>query len=54
MADLDEESQNKFEIITRRLQEVLGGDLIRQILADGKAPKGYWGESKLDKFWCIN
>ncbi|THV05225.1 tyrosine tRNA ligase [Dendrothele bispora CBS 962.96] len=33
----------KFELITRNLQEVLGGDLIKGILAEGRAPKCYWG-----------
>ena len=35
----------KFELITRRLQEVLGADLIKAILAEGRSPKCYWGES---------
>ncbi|TFK81677.1 tyrosyl-tRNA synthetase [Polyporus arcularius HHB13444] len=33
----------KFELITRRLQEVLGGDIIKAILAEGRTPKCYWG-----------
>ena len=33
----------KYEIITRRLQEVLGGDSIKAILAEGRQPKCYWG-----------
>ncbi|TFK64443.1 tyrosine tRNA ligase [Pluteus cervinus] len=33
----------KYEIITRRLQEVLGGDSIKAILAEGRSPKCYWG-----------
>ncbi|KAF5313823.1 hypothetical protein D9619_013034 [Psilocybe cf. subviscida] len=33
----------KYELITRRLQEVLGGDLIKAILAEGRQPKCYWG-----------
>ena len=39
MASPDE----KFEIITRGLQEVLGGDSIKAILAEGRSPKAYWG-----------
>ncbi|EKM77195.1 hypothetical protein AGABI1DRAFT_115381 [Agaricus bisporus var. burnettii JB137-S8] len=35
----------KYEIITRRLAEVLGGDLIKNILAEGRAPKAYWGSA---------
>ncbi|KAF9447076.1 tyrosine tRNA ligase [Macrolepiota fuliginosa MF-IS2] len=33
----------KYELITRRLQEVLGGETIKAILAEGRAPKAYWG-----------
>jgi tyrosyl-tRNA synthetase len=33
----------RFDLITRRLQEVLGGDSIKAILAEGGSPKGYWG-----------
>ncbi|KAI0654330.1 tyrosyl-tRNA synthetase [Cubamyces menziesii] len=40
MASLADE---KYELITRRLQEVLGGDLIKAILAEGRTPKCYWG-----------
>ena len=36
-------AEDKYELITRGLQEVLGGDLIKAILAEGKAPKCYWG-----------
>ncbi|KAH6879691.1 tyrosyl-tRNA synthetase [Coprinopsis sp. MPI-PUGE-AT-0042] len=35
--------EEKFELITRRLQEVLGADLIKGILAEGRHPKCYWG-----------
>jgi hypothetical protein len=35
--------EEKYEIITRRLQEVLGGDSIKAILAEGRQPKCYWG-----------
>ncbi|OJA11353.1 hypothetical protein AZE42_07370 [Rhizopogon vesiculosus] len=33
----------KYELITRGLQEVLGGDSIKAILAEGRSPKAYWG-----------
>jgi hypothetical protein len=33
----------RFDLITRRLQEVLGGDAIKAILAEGRQPKCYWG-----------
>jgi hypothetical protein len=36
-------AEERFDLITRRLQEVLGGDLIKAILAEGRPPKGYWG-----------
>ncbi|KAI0631641.1 tyrosyl-tRNA synthetase [Trametes polyzona] len=36
-------ADEKFELITRRLQEVLGGDLIKAVLAEGRTPKCYWG-----------
>ncbi|THH26336.1 hypothetical protein EUX98_g7851 [Antrodiella citrinella] len=38
-ADADE----KYELITRRLQEVLGGESIKAILNEGRSPKCYWG-----------
>ncbi|KAF8635113.1 hypothetical protein AX15_000550 [Amanita polypyramis BW_CC] len=41
MASPDE----KYELITRRLQEVLGGDSIKAILAEGRSPKAYWGSA---------
>lgn len=33
----------RFELITRRLQETLGGDAIRAILEQGRHPRCYWG-----------
>ncbi|KAJ7262764.1 tyrosine tRNA ligase [Mycena haematopus] len=36
-------AEEKYELITRRLQEVLGGDILKAILAEGRHPKGYWG-----------
>jgi tyrosyl-tRNA synthetase len=36
-------AEERFDLITRRLQEVLGGDLIKAILAEGRPLKGYWG-----------
>ena len=44
MADVEA----KFELITRRLQEVLGGDSIKAILNEGKTLKCYWG-----KLYCL-
>ena len=33
----------KYHLITRRLQEVLGGDAIKALLVQDKTPKCYWG-----------
>ncbi|KIY44685.1 tyrosine tRNA ligase [Fistulina hepatica ATCC 64428] len=41
--------EEKFELITRRLQEVLGGDLIKSILVEGRHPKCYWGSAPTGK-----
>ncbi|EJD00386.1 tyrosine tRNA ligase [Fomitiporia mediterranea MF3/22] len=35
--------EERYELITRRLQEVLGGETIKAILAEGRHPKCYWG-----------
>ncbi|CAE6511056.1 unnamed protein product, partial [Rhizoctonia solani] len=35
--------ETRFELITRNLQEVLGGDIIKSVLDEGKTPKCYWG-----------
>ena len=43
------EADAKFELITRRLQEVLGADSIKAILAEGRTPKCYWG-----MLWIFN
>ena len=43
----------RFELITRRLQETLGGEAIRAILEQGKHPKCYWGASRLLSSWSI-
>ncbi|EEB88081.1 hypothetical protein MPER_14292, partial [Moniliophthora perniciosa FA553] len=36
-------AEEKYELITRRVAEVLGGDSIKAILAEGRTPKCYWG-----------
>ncbi|KAJ7119498.1 tRNA synthetases class I-domain-containing protein [Mycena epipterygia] len=38
-------AEEKYELITRGLQETLGGDIIKAILAEGRSPKGYWGSA---------
>ncbi|KAL4072042.1 tyrosyl-tRNA synthetase [Scleroderma citrinum] len=35
--------EEKYELITSRLKEVLGAELIKSILDQGRTPKGYWG-----------
>ena len=37
-------TEETYDLITRDLQEVLGGDIIKSLLAEGKTPKCYWGE----------
>ncbi|KAF8450973.1 hypothetical protein L210DRAFT_3500207 [Boletus edulis BED1] len=39
---LEEEIEKKYNLITCRLDEVLGGDIIKGILAEGRLPKAYW------------
>ncbi|KAF9071882.1 tyrosine tRNA ligase [Rhodocollybia butyracea] len=41
--ELSPEQNVQYDMITRRLQEVLGGDAIKAILKEGKTPKAYWG-----------
>jgi hypothetical protein len=36
-------ADEKFNLITRRLDEVLNADQIKAILAEGRTPKCYWG-----------
>ncbi|KAK7058328.1 hypothetical protein VNI00_001959 [Paramarasmius palmivorus] len=36
-------AEEQYELITRRVAEVLGGDSIKAILAEGRSPKCYWG-----------
>ncbi|KAI6144313.1 tyrosine tRNA ligase [Pisolithus tinctorius] len=42
MASADD-VERKYNLITSRLQEVLGADQIKSILAEGRTPKCYWG-----------
>ncbi|KAH7922297.1 tyrosine tRNA ligase [Leucogyrophana mollusca] len=39
--------EQKYTLITRNLQEVLGGDSIKAILTEGRRPKAYWGKTHL-------
>ena len=38
-------AEERYKLITRRLQETLGGDIIQNILAEDRSPKCYWGLS---------
>lgn len=44
----------KYETITRRLQEVLGADAIKAILAEGRSPKCYFGTIPSDCYCSYN
>ena len=37
------DNETRYNLITRGLQEVIGGEIVQQILADGRTPKCYWG-----------
>ena len=39
-------AEEKYELMTRNLQEVLGGDKIKAILEKGETVKAYWGQYK--------
>lgn len=40
---LSPEAEAQYERITRSLQEVTSGDVIRKVLSEGKVVKAYWG-----------
>jgi hypothetical protein len=42
--------EERYELITRRLQEVLGGEAIKSVLREGKTPKCYWGKIHMRAF----
>ena len=43
---LSPEQEAKYERITRKLQEVTGGEVIRKVLSEGGVVKAYWGTSE--------
>jgi len=45
-------AEERYELITRRLQEVLGADAIKTILAEGRTPKCYWGQL-FDRWFAV-
>ncbi|KAF8828128.1 hypothetical protein HHX47_DHR4000500 [Lentinula edodes] len=54
--DLSPEQNAQYDMITRRLQEVLGGDAIKAILKEGKTPKAYWGANctyRKTAYWIL-
>lgn len=40
---LTSEQQEKYDLITRNLGEVLGRESLKTILGGGRTPRGYWG-----------
>jgi tyrosyl-tRNA synthetase len=48
MATMDAEAQKRFDLIKENLAEVLNPEIIENILAEGRHPKIYWGESLTD------
>jgi tyrosyl-tRNA synthetase len=40
--DLEKTSET-YNVITNNLAEVLNGEIIRRIIAEGRSPKIYWG-----------
>jgi tyrosyl-tRNA synthetase len=48
-------ADERFDLITRRLQEHLGDDIIKAILAeDGRTPKCYWGPWSAGVGVCVS
>lgn len=45
-------NDEKFELITRNLQEVLNGDIIKGVLAEGRPVKIYWGTAPTGRPHC--
>ena len=46
--------EEKYELITRRLDEVLGGETIKAILQEGQRPvKCYWGKQASAPFMTV-
>jgi tyrosyl-tRNA synthetase len=46
-------AEERYELISRGLQEVLGADTIKAILAEGRTPKCYWGQSLDQRFATV-
>lgn len=48
----DIEAKSRFALIKENLAEILNPEIIESILAEGRHPKIYWGESLLRPLWC--
>ncbi|KAB5589278.1 Tyrosyl-tRNA synthetase [Ceratobasidium theobromae] len=46
-------AETRFELITRNLQEVLGGDIIKSVLDEGRTPKCYWGTAPTGRRYFV-
>lgn len=49
---LSPEQEERYARITRDLQEVTSGDIIRKVLADGETPRLYWGTATTGRRTC--
>jgi hypothetical protein len=47
------DNETRYNLITRGLQEVIGGEIIQQILAEGRTPKCYWGTAPTGRRMCM-
>ena len=45
---MDPAAKARFDLIRENLAEVLNPEVIESILAEGRNPRIYWGESVLD------
>ena len=44
---LSPEAEEKYARITRNLQEVTSGEVIKKVLSEGRVVKAYWGETTI-------
>jgi tyrosyl-tRNA synthetase len=47
----DIEAKSRFALIKENLAEILNPEIIENILAEGRHPKIYWGESLFQLQW---
>jgi hypothetical protein len=43
MSTAEGSAEERYNLITRGLGEVLGGPIIKAVLDEGRTPKAYWG-----------